>query len=295
MHVVVLGMGRMGAGVASRLLAAGLNVSVWNRTPEKEAPLLAAGARTFRFEQSAPGEKRVYWLALPAGEATRAVLTQIQPILTVGDVVCDAANAPWQDAPARAKQAEPGSYLDVGISGGVTGREKGYALMVGGDELIVRSLREVWAAVLGSDRNVRVGDLGAGHFTKMVHNATEYGMLQALGEGYELLVQAPMQLDEVAAVQTWKQGSIVSGYLTDRLTEVVSADPQLTSVGAQIDQTGEGARAHEYAQQAGVRDVSLQSALEEREQSQTVDRLQYRVIAALRRSFGGHAVYTPKQ
>lgn len=293
MHVVVLGLGRMGAGVAARLLAAGCEVSVWNRTPEKEGSFLAAGAHPFRF--TPPSGPRVYWLALPAGEATAEVLAKLSPLLTAGDVVCDAANAPWEDAATRVSQVQPASYLDVGISGGVTGRDNGYALMVGGEDGVVRRLAPLWQAVTGDARPVRVGAHGAGHFSKMLHNAVEYGMLQAIGEGYELLRNAPVALDSVSVVATWKNGSIVSGYLVDRLMEVVQADPSLTTTGAQVDQTGEGARAHAYAETVKIPDAALQAALEGRARSQQDDRLQYRVIAALRKAFGGHSVYTPKQ
>lgn len=292
MQVVVLGLGRMGAGVAARLLAAGIDVSVWNRTPEKQEALLAAGAREFHFARAE--SVRVYWLALPAGSATDEVLTRLVPLLRDGDVVCNAANASWEDAGIDAQRVQPATYHDVGISGGVTGRDTGYALMVGGDGSSVQRLTPLWEALQGHYGSVHVGPVGAGHYAKMVHNAVEYGMLQAIGEGYELLARAPLAVDPPAAVGTWKTGSIVSGYLIDRLSEVVLSDPHLTGVGAQIDQTGEGERAHQLAGALGVADEVLATALRARASSVHTDRLQYRVVAALRRAFGGHAVYPPK-
>jgi 6-phosphogluconate dehydrogenase len=210
-----------------------------------------------------------------------------------GDVIVDGGNSRYTDSTAAAERAKRSGVdlLDVGVSGGVWGLEDGYCLMVGGDAAAYAHLEPAFEALAPTDGYARVGASGAGHFVKMIHNAVEYGMLQALGEGFECLARSDFELDLSRVGALWQHGSVVRSWLLELLVRAFEAEgDDLRDVAPWVDDSGMGRWSVEYALERAIPVPAIATALLERFDSRIRDRFSAKVIAALRKQFGGHAV-----
>lgn len=286
MRIGMVGLGRMGAGMTERLRRAGHEVVGYDRDPERSdvddlAALVAA--------LDAP---RVVWIMVPAGAPTEGALDDLRPLLDEGDLVVEGGNSNVHDTTRRASRfADAGiGFVDAGVSGGVWGLQEGFCLMVGGKTSDVDRIRPVLEALAPTDGLAHVGPVGAGHFTKMVHNAVEYGMMQAFAEGYELLEASELDIDVEAATSAWRHGSVVRSWLLDLLVAALDEDPGLASIRGYADDSGEGRWAVEEAVRLAVPAPVTSAALFARFSSRQQDSPAMKVIAALRNQFGGHAV-----
>ncbi|HET7010665.1 MAG TPA: decarboxylating 6-phosphogluconate dehydrogenase [Anaerolineales bacterium] len=300
MNFLLMGMGKMGANMATRLRRAGLPVHVFDRNPPKMAALEALGAigvpDLTRVDQvmSAP---RAVWSMLPAGAVTEEILSRVTPHLAPGDIVIDGGNSHYKDSQRRAKElAQKGlAYLDVGVSGGVWGLTEGYSLMIGGEAAAVERLRPYFEALApGRDRGWgHVGPSGAGHFVKMVHNGIEYGMMQAYGEGFEILrKKTDLDLDLHQIGEVWRHGSVVRSWLLDLAVEALKEDPALKGVEAWVADSGEGRWTIQEAMDLDVPAPVISLALQMRLVSRQQENFSAKLLAALRNQFGGHAIKT---
>ncbi|WP_324716445.1 decarboxylating 6-phosphogluconate dehydrogenase [Carboxydochorda subterranea] len=297
MEVAVIGLGRMGGNMARRLLSKGHRVVVWNRSPgplealEKEG---AEPARSFDEVVERLEPPRVAWLMLPAGEVTSHAVEEFARRLHPGDVLVNGANSYYRDSMAYAERLHPRGigFADVGVSGGIWGREYGYGLMAGGSDEVIAHLRPLLEALAPApDRGwVHAGPVGAGHYAKMVHNAIEYALMQAYAEGFELLRRKEFDIDLAAVAEAWRHGTVIRSWLLDLIAAELRSDPRLSGVAPVVADSGEGRWAAHEAIDLGVAAPLLALALHERFKSQDATHYPYRVLAVLRRAFGGHAV-----
>jgi 6-phosphogluconate dehydrogenase len=296
MDVAMVGLGRMGANMARRLLRDGHRVVVWNRHYEKAEELGGEGAEPVReLAELVPAlpKPRVIWLMLPYGDPTQEAIDTLAPLLDEGDIIIDGGNSPYRDDQRRgAALAEKGiRYLDAGTSGGVWGLKVGYCLMVGGDrsafEHVEPILRTLAPPGHGYDY---MGGHGSGHFVKMVHNGIEYGMMQAYAEGFELLEATEWELDLAAISDLWNHASVVRSWLLELAVDAFTKDPGLDEITGYVDDTGEGRWTVEQAIEHAVPMPAIASALFMRFRSRQPDTFSGKVLAALRNEFGGHAV-----
>jgi 6-phosphogluconate dehydrogenase len=299
MELAMIGLGKMGANMTRRLLRGGHRVIAFDRSPQTCAELVAEGAETAASIADAVARlkpPRAVWVMVPSGDPTKAVLAELREILQPGDVAVDGGNTDWRDDAARAAAfAEKGlAYLDCGTSGGVWGLVEGYCLMVGGDKAAVERLRPVFDTLAPKDGFAHLGGTGAGHYAKMVHNAIEYGMMQALAEGFELLQASPQGIDPAQAAGLWRHGSVVRSWLLDLTYQALRKDPKLAGIAGFVSDSGEGRWAVETAIAREVPATVLAASLFARFSSRQDDSFAMKLLAALRKEFGGHAVVAAK-
>jgi 6-phosphogluconate dehydrogenase len=296
MDVAMVGLGRMGANMARRLLRGGHRVVVWNRTFEKAQELEAEGAQAVRELDALPAAlpvPRVVWLMLPQGQPTQDAIDELVPLLAPGDILVDGGNSPYQDDVRRGADltARGVRYLDAGTSGGVWGLEVGYCLMVGGDKSAYDQVEPLLATLAPPGHGYGyMGGHGAGHFVKMVHNGIEYGMMQAYAEGFELLEASDWELDLAAIADLWNQGSVVRSWLLELAADALRKDPGLEHITGYVEDTGEGRWTVEQAIERAVPMPVIAMSLFMRFRSRQTDSFAGKVLAALRNEFGGHAV-----
>jgi 6-phosphogluconate dehydrogenase len=287
MQLGLVGLGRMGSNMRDRLREAGHEVVGYDRDPQlSDVDSLAALAAAL----VAP---RAVWLMVPAA-VTGQVIDALAGELAPDDLIIDGGNSRYTDDGPRAERlAQRGiGYLDVGVSGGIWGRENGYALMVGGERRYVQRCQPIFDALTppGEFGFVHAGPTGAGHYAKMVHNGIEYGLMQAYAEGYELLSRSEIVTDVPAVVKSWREGSVVKSWLLDLLDRALDEDPELASLRGWVEDTGEGRWTVEEAVRLGVPMTVVAASLFARFASREEDSLTMKAVAALRQQFGGHAV-----
>jgi 6-phosphogluconate dehydrogenase len=299
MHIAVIGLGRMGANIVRRLRRAGIEVVGYNRHHDVALQLQAEtgmeAADSLAQTVSRLTTPRLVWLMLPAGEVTEMHIEKIQPLLETGDVLVDGANSNYKDSQRRARQLAQHDiqFVDVGVSGGVWGLEEGFCLMAGGEAAAVERLLPVFKALAPApDRGwAHVGPAGAGHYTKMIHNGIEYGMMQAYAEGFSLLEgKREMNLDLAQIAELWRHGSVVRSWLLDLTAGVLQEDSRLEGISPYVADSGEGRwTVHESIEQ-GLPAPVLTLALQMRFASQDQEQYGNRLLAMMRHAFGGHAV-----
>jgi len=280
----------MGANMRDRLRAAGIEVLGFKRSPgDRDVDSLAE----LIDRLSTP---RTVWIMVPSGEATRDTITQLAALLAEGDLVVDGGNSRYTEDQVNAELlARSGiGYLDCGVSGGVWGKDNGYGLMVGGAADAVERLMPVFDALRPDGPReegfVHAGDVGAGHFAKMVHNGVEYGLMQAYAEGFELLEAADVVTDVPAVLKAWRRGTVVRSWLLDLLVTALDNDPELAQLRGWVADSGEGRWTVEEAINHSVPAPVISAALFARFASRQDDSPAMRAVAALRQQFGGHAV-----
>jgi 6-phosphogluconate dehydrogenase len=291
MHVGLVGLGRMGANMRTRLRRAGVEVTGYDRNPDvsdvPDLPSLVAAL---------PAGQRVVWVMVPSGEPTRATVSELATLLGPGDLVLEGGNSHYKDDEAHAEllSAAGIGYLDVGVSGGVWGLENGYGLMVGGAAEHVEAAMPVFDALRPegerADGFVHAGPVGAGHYAKMVHNGIEYGLMQAYAEGYELLAASGHVTDVTGTLRAWTQGTVVRSWLLDLLVAALEADPALATVDDYVDDSGEGRWTVDEAIDLAVPLPVISAALFARFASRQEPSPAMQAVAALRHQFGGHTV-----
>ncbi|MGB8994668.1 MAG: decarboxylating 6-phosphogluconate dehydrogenase [Pseudonocardiaceae bacterium] len=286
----LVGLGKMGSNMRDRLRAAGIEVLGFARTaPSRDVDSLA------ELVDRLPAPRTV-WIMVPAGDSTRDTVTQLARLLAEGDLVVDGGNSRYTEDRVHAELlARSGiGYLDCGVSGGVWGKDNGYGLMVGGAAESVERLLPVFDALRPEGPRdegfVHAGDVGAGHFAKMVHNGVEYGLMQAYAEGYELLEAADVVTDVPAVLKAWRRGTVVRSWLLDLLVAALEQDPELAQLRGWVADSGEGRWTVEEAINHSVPAPVISAALFARFASRQADSPAMRAVAALRQQFGGHAV-----
>lgn len=296
MEVLIVGLGKMGLNMAKRLRRAGLAVRGVDPTPEARAALEAEGGRGFDgIEAALQGWEgpRTVWLMVPLG-AVAPTVAQLKGLLRAGDVVVDGGNSDHRHAKAHeASLAEVGaSFVDCGTSGGVWGLTEGYCLMLGGPEGAIAHLKPALDALAPPNGWQHVGGVGAGHFTKMVHNGIEYALMEAYAEGFELLQASPHGLDVGAIAELWGQGSVVRSWLLGLAAKAFQEDPGLAHTAGVVADSGMGRWTVEAGLELGVPLPAISLALQMRQRSRQPERFADKVNAALRHQFGGHAIVT---
>ena len=298
MQIGMAGLGRMGANMARRLRKGGIEVVAWNRNASvteqlaTEAGLTAAADLDALIAALAP--PRVVWLMLPAGDVTQEHLDRLAPLLAAGDVVVDGANSWYKDSLRRGRElaARKLHFVDAGVSGGVWGLENGYALMLGGDAAAIQRLTPVIHALAPApDRGwLHCGPAGAGHFVKMVHNGIEYGMMQAYAEGFSLMqARTDLKLDLAAIAETWRHGSVVRSWLLDLTADFLKHDQELKDIAPLVADSGEGRWTAQEGIELGIPTPVMSLALMMRFASQGKDDYGDKLLAMMRKGFGGHA------
>lgn len=298
MELGMVGLGRMGANMAERLVRGGHRVTGYDpgaaAREQAVARGIAAAASLAELVAALPAPRAV-WLMVPAGQIVDDTLAQLLPLLVPGDSVIDGGNSNYKDTMRRAAMlAERGlHYVDSGTSGGIWGLAEGYSLMIGGDEAAVERLRPLFETLApAADRGWgRVGPSGAGHFTKMVHNGIEYGLMQAYAEGFAIMQRKPgFDLDLHQIAQIWRYGSVVRSWLLDLGADALGKNPALDGIAPYVEDSGEGrwtvAEAIDLDVAAPVITASLLERLRSRESDSFADKL----LAAMRNEFGGHKI-----
>ena len=291
----MVGLGRMGGNMTLRLLRRGHEVVGYARSESSRKPVADEGAETpgslAELVQALEPPRHV-WLMVPAGEPTESTVAELSDLLDEGDLVVDGGNSLFRDSVRRAAElSQKGiAFVDAGVSGGIWGREEGYCLMLGGEASAVSRLEPVLTDLAPEDGWAHVGPSGAGHFVKMVHNGIEYGLLQAYGEGMEILRSSVYDLDLKQVTEVWRRGSVVRSWLLDLLATAYQKDPGLEEVAGYVEDSGEGRwtvlSAIDQEVPAPVTALSLFARFASRQEESYAAK----VIAALRREFGGHAV-----
>jgi 6-phosphogluconate dehydrogenase len=284
-----VGLGRMGSNMTERLRRGGHSVIGFDRA--ESTPRDVSSIEELVRRLSKP---RVVWVMVPSGEPTRQTIGTLGELLEPGDIVVDGGNSRYTDDQVHAEElGRKGiGYIDAGVSGGVWGLQNGYALMVGGDADHVARVKPVFDTLkpVGRGGYVHAGTVGAGHFTKMVHNGIEYGMMQAYGEGYELLRASDTVTNVPEIFHSWTEGTVIRSWLLDLLVLALDADPDLADIRGYAEDSGEGRWTLQAAIEHAVPMPVIASALFARFASRQDDSPAMKVVAALRKQFGGHAV-----
>lgn len=300
MEIAMIGLGRMGANMAQRLMRGGHKVVGFDPAEAARASLEKNGAQTAAsLEQMVTklGAPRVIWLMVPAGAITDGTIDKLVPLLAAGDTIIDGGNSNYRDTQRRAAMAAQHKiqYVDSGTSGGVWGLAEGYSLMIGGEEAVVDRLRPIFETLApAKDQGWgRVGPVGAGHYTKMVHNGIEYGLMQAYAEGFSILQHKnEFKLDLHQIAEIWRYGSVVRSWLLDLTADALQKNPTLKGIAPYVADSGEGRWTVADAIELGVSAPVITLSLLERLRSRDNDSFSDKLLAAMRNEFGGHEIKT---
>jgi 6-phosphogluconate dehydrogenase len=299
MRLGMIGLGRMGMNMVRRLLRDGHEVVAYNRTPEKVEEIAGEGAEGAETLEDLVGKlrpPRIVWIMLPAGSIVDDHIESLTALLDPGDIIVEGGNSRYTDDIRRARALGRQSihYLDAGVSGGIWGLQVGYCTMVGGEKKIFDDLVPLFRSLAPENGFLYCGPSGAGHFVKMIHNGIEYGMMQAYGEGFALLDASPYRdhFDYQQIAGLWNHGSVIRSWLLELLEKAFDDDPRLNEIIGYVDDSGEGRWTVEQAIESRVAAPVITHSLFARFQSREENSFANRVLAALRREFGGHAVKT---
>ncbi len=298
MDIGMIGLGRMGANMAARLILGGHRVVGYDRSAEATAIVVAggaAGAASLQELVEALPKPRAIWIMVPSGAPVDATIETLLPLLSPGDVLIDGGNSYYNDSVRRGKHVEAAGigYVDVGTSGGIWGLAEGYSLMVGGTAEAVGLLRPIFQTLAPApDRGWgHVGPAGAGHFTKMIHNGIEYGMMQAFAEGFSIMHhKTEFNLDLHQIAEIWRSGSVVRSWLLDLTARALEGDPALKEIIPHVADSGEGRWTIAEAMALEVSAPVITLSLMERFRSRDAEAFADRLLAVMREQFGGHAV-----
>ena len=299
MQIGIVGLGRMGAGMARRLAQSGMSVLCYDHSDEARAPLgsvanIACVENLAALCARLEGE-RLILLMLPAGDAVEDTIRALLPLLSAGDTIVDGGNSYYRDSMRRALALSQQGlrYIDAGVSGGIHGREQGYCLMLGGTPKSIEIFAPVAKALAPHPDNgwLHCGSSGAGHFAKMVHNGIEYGMMQALAEGFSLLAaRKDLDIDVARLAETWRHGSVVRSRLLDLCAGILKDNESLAGIAPVVADSGEGRWTALESVELGVPAPVITLALMSRFSSQGRADYGRRLLAMMRQSFGGHAI-----
>ena len=297
MKLAMIGLGRMGMNMARRLLQGGHEVVAYNRTSQKTEELAREGALPAYFLREVVEKlpaPRLLWIMLPAGPAVDEHLTTLRDLLTPGDLIIEGGNTFYKDDLRRSELLAEKMirFLDAGVSGGIWGLRAGYCLMVGGPREAFEQAEPLFKTLAPPEGYLYCGPTGAGHFLKMIHNGIEYALMQAYGEGFQLLDSSPYadQLNYAEVAHLWNQGSVVRSWLLELAESAFARDGKLQGLKGFVEDSGEGRWTVAQALETGVSAPVITLALMNRFRSRETDAFSDRLVAALRREFGGHAV-----
>jgi len=290
MEIGLIGLGKMGGNMRTRLRNDGHTVVGFDRNPD------VSDVASLEDLVAALPAPKVVWVMVPAGEPTRSTIRDVGELLSEGDVIVDGGNSRWTDDLAAAEMLTPKGigYVDCGVSGGVWGLENGYALMYGGSEDDIAKVQPAFDSLrpAGDFGSVHAGGVGAGHFSKMVHNGIEYAIMQAYAEGWELL-EATTTVENVTEVfRSWREGTVIRSWLLDLMVVALDEDPGLSKISGYAEDSGEGRWTVEAGIENAVATPAITAALYARFVSRQDDSPAMKAIAAMRNQFGGHAVHT---
>jgi len=290
MHIGLIGLGKMGGNMRTRLRNNGIEVTGYARSKD------VSDVESIEALVAALPSPKVVWIMVPHGQPTDDVINELEKYLGQGDLIIEGGNSRFSDDIRHAEQLAPKGigYLDCGVSGGVWGLQNGYGLMVGGDSALVEKAMPIFDALRPegerSEGFVHVGDVGAGHYAKMVHNGIEYAMMQAFAEGYELLEKKEIIKDVHGTFAAWQRGTVVRSWLLDLLVRALEEDPNLSKIKGYVEDSGEGRWTVEEGIANAVPMPAITASLFARFASRQDDSPAMKAVAALRNQFGGHAV-----
>ncbi len=290
MHLGLIGLGKMGGNMRERIRGAGHTVVGYDRTPR------LSDVKSLKALVAKLPAPRVVWVMVPAGAATDETITELAGLLSQGDLVVDGGNTKFTDDVTHAKElaAKGIGFVDCGVSGGIWGLDNGYGLMCGGDAEHVAMVMPIFDALRPKGPRdegfVHSGDVGAGHYVKMVHNGIEYGLMQAYAEGFELLLAKDTVKDVPGSFKAWTRGTVVRSWLLDLMVDALEEDPDLGQIRGFVNDSGEGRWTVQEGIEHAVPMPVIAASLFARFASRQEDSPQMRAVAALRNQFGGHAV-----
>jgi 6-phosphogluconate dehydrogenase len=290
MHIGLIGLGKMGGNMRTRLRNKGIEVTGYARSRD------VSDVHTIEELIAALPTPKIVWIMVPHGQPTDDVINEVEKHLSAGDLIIEGGNSRFSEDIRHAAQLAPKGigYLDCGVSGGVWGLQNGYGLMVGGDEKLVAQAMPIFDALRPEGERaegfVHVGDVGAGHYAKMVHNGIEYAMMQAFAEGYELLEKKDIIKDVHGTFAAWQRGTVVRSWLLDLLVLALEEDPNLSKIKGYVEDSGEGRWTVEEGIANAVPMPAITASLFARFTSRQDDSPAMKAVAALRNQFGGHAV-----
>ena len=298
MQLGMVGLGKMGANMTTRLLRGGHTVAVFDRNADVVATAAADGARGAASLAELVGKldaPRAVWVMVPSGDATESTIMALAGELSAGDTIIDGGNSNYKDSMRRGVTlAQHGiAFVDAGTSGGVWGLKEGYALMIGGDATAIERLAPIFSTLApAADRGwARVGPSGAGHFTKMVHNGIEYGMMQAYAEGFSILQhKSELSLDLAQVAELWRHGSVVRSWLLDLTALALKENPGMKGIAPYVSDSGEGRWTVAEAIDLDVAAPVITLSLLQRLRSRDTDSYSDKLLSAMRNQFGGHAI-----
>jgi len=295
MKIGILGLGKMGSRIALKLSKEGHEVVGWNRSET----ILKEINTTIDIKKliSKLSSPRILWLMLPEGEPTQEVISELKKYVEKGDIIIDGGNAHFGDTQRRFEEFKKigVEFLGIGVSGGILAEKNGFPLMVGGSKKAYEYIKPILQSLAKPNGGFEYfGEGGAGHFVKMVHNGIEYGIMQSLGEGFEVLEKSSYKFDLSKVARLWQKGTLVSGFMLDRAADALSQNPKLEGIKGFIEESGEARWTVEEAKKEGVEVDIIERSLEYRKKSQKDEKIQEsftaKMVAALRNTFGGHAV-----
>jgi 6-phosphogluconate dehydrogenase len=298
MELGMIGLGRMGANMTERLVRGGHRVVGFDPKPEARAQVKDKGAESaasLDMLVASLKPPRTLWMMVPAGSITDGTVTALLPLLVAGDVLVDGGNSNYKDTLRRSNTAADRKicYVDCGTSGGVWGLAEGYSMMVGGDEAVVGRLTSIFETLAPAPNRGwgRVGPVGSGHFTKMIHNGIEYGLMQAYAEGFSILQHKhDFGLDLHQIAEIWRHGSVVRSWLLDLTADALDKNPAMTGIAPYVEDSGEGRWTVDEAIDLNVAVPVIALSLLERLRSRDADSFSDKLLAAMRNEFGGHAI-----
>ena len=295
MQIGIVGLGRMGYNLALNLLDHGHDVVGYNRSPQKVEELIAAGGNGAHSLQELVGkleDRRVIWVMVPNGEPTEQMINSLVPLLNKHDIIIDGGNSNYNDTLRRYNEikAKGIDFVDAGTSGGIEGARYGACSMVGAEDEVFAYIEPLFKDMCVVNGYLHCGRVGSGHYTKMVHNGVEYGMMQAIGEGFEILKESQFDLDYEKVARVWNNGSVIRSWLMELAENAFKKSPQLDDIRGKIGSNGEGLWTVEEALKLKVPVPVIAGSLFVRDRSQQDESFSGQVVAALRNEFGGHAV-----
>ena len=295
MQLGFVGLGRMGLNMVTRLVRGGHQIAAYDRSADAVARAATAGAQgvsSLDALVAALTPPRAVWVMVPAGDPTETTVAALSTLLSPDDVIVDGGNTNFHDDVRRAQSLveKRVHYIDAGTSGGIWGLQEGYCLMVGGEADVCKRLEPIFLTLAPPDGYLRVGDHGAGHYVKMIHNGIEYGLMQAYAEGFELMHESPYKVDVGAIAGLWNHGSVVRSWLLELAARALADDRDLASLTGYVDDSGEGRWTLKEGIDLGIPLPVMTAAVYTRFRSRETNPFGERLLAALRNQFGGHAV-----
>ncbi len=294
MNLGFVGLGKMGSNMVERLLK-DHQVTIYDLSKEQIKKVSEKGAspsESLKELISKLPERKIIWLMVPSGKPVDNSIENLIPFLNKDDIIIDGGNSFYKDSVRRAKLLSEKEirYVDCGVSGGIWGLKNGYCLMYGGEKKVTDFIEPIFKTLAPENGHFYCGENGAGHFVKMVHNGIEYGMMQSIAEGFEIMERSRFEIDLAGVSKVWQHGSVISSWLLELSSLALSNDPDLSKIKGYVEDSGEGRWTVETAMELEVPAHTISASLFNRFRSRETESFAMKMLAALRNEFGGHAV-----